>query len=41
MPFNMNSYAKEMQTSAMNACIQIAECSFSYAKIKIIVESSK
>ena len=26
--------AKKMQTSAMKACFQIAECSFSYAKIQ-------
>ena len=28
--------AKKMQTSAMKACFQIAECSFSYAKIQKI-----
>ena len=26
-------YAKTMQTSAMKACFQIAECNLSYAKI--------
>ena len=28
--------AKKMQTSAMKACFQIAECSFYYAKIQKI-----
>ena len=28
--------AKKMQTSAMKACFQISECSFSYAKIQKI-----
>ena len=31
--------AKKMQTSAMKACFQIAECSFSYAKIQQKVEN--
>ena len=30
-----------MQTSAMKACFQIAECSLSYAKIKRIIQISK
>ena len=30
--------AKIMQTSAMEACFQIAECSLSYAKIVILSE---
>ena len=29
-------YSKKMQTSAMKACFQIAECSFSAAKIRNI-----
>ena len=32
-------FAKKMQTSAMKACFQIAECSFSYAKIQKIKTS--
>ncbi len=31
----MVDMAKIMQTSAMKACFQIAECSLSYAKIQI------
>ncbi len=33
--------AKKMQTSAMKACFQIAECSFSYAKINIFFGKAK
>ena len=29
----INSFAKKMQMSAMKACFQIAECSFSSTKI--------
>ena len=37
----LNLYAKKMQTSAMKACFQIAECSFSYAKILKIFQIYK
>ena len=29
--------AKKMQTSAKKACFQFAECSFSYAKIRLFL----
>ena len=34
----LNSSAKKMQTSAMKACFQIAECRFSSAKVMRICE---
>ena len=33
--------AKEMQTSAKKACFQFAECSFSSAKIRLFLVTSK
>ncbi len=33
--------AKKMQTSAKKACFQFAECSFSYAKIRLFLVTSK
>ena len=33
--------AKKMQTSAKKACFQFAECSFSYAKIRLFLITSK
>ena len=33
--------AKKMQTSAKKACFQFAECSFSYAKIRLYPETHK
>ncbi len=35
------AFAKIMQTSAMKACFQIAECSFSSAKIMQIEDNTK
>ena len=35
------SLAKKMQTSAKKACFQFAECSFSYAKIRLFLITSK
>ena len=35
------SLAKKMQTSAKKACFQFAECSFSYAKIRLFLVTSK
>ena len=35
------AFAKIMQTSAMKACFQIAECSLSYTKINIKVDFCK
>ena len=32
---------KKMQTSAKKACFQFAECSFSYAKIRLFLVISK
>ena len=33
--------AKKMQTSAKKACFQLAECSFSYAKLRLFLVTSK
>ena len=33
--------AKKMQTSAKKACFQFVECSFSYAKIRLFLVTSK
>ena len=33
--------AKKMQTSAKKACFQFAECSFSYAKLRLFLVTSK
>ena len=33
--------AKKMQTSAKKACFQFAECSYSYAKIRLFLVTSK